>query len=139
MSYTSPPGKSAEELKDLIQYIVDTADHVCSNHPDCGVAIMGDFNRLNISDILLHHDFKQVVESPTRSTVLLDLIITDFNIFYNKPETTAPLGSSDHNVITWNPVMDPVMDPGRPWTLLVDGLVTIRGLVVWTATSQLTE
>ncbi len=102
-----PPGKSAEELKDLIQYIVDTADHVCSNHPDCGFAIMGDFNRLNISDILLHHDFKQVVESPTRSTVLLDLIITDFNNFYNKPETTAPLGSSDHNVITWNPVMLP--------------------------------
>jgi hypothetical protein len=91
----------------IIQYIVDTADHVRSYYPNCGFAIMGDFNRLNISDILLHHDSKQVVESPTRSTVLLDLIITDFNNFYNKPETIAPLGSSDHNVITWNPAMPP--------------------------------
>ena len=63
-----PPGKSAEELKDLIQYIVDTADHVCSKHPDCGFAIMGDFNRLNMSDILLHQDFKLVIT--TASEVL---------------------------------------------------------------------
>ena len=80
---------------------MDTADHVRSNYPDCGFAIMDGFNRLNISDILLHHDFKQVVECPTRSTVLLDVIITDFNNFYNKPR------SSDHNVITWNPVFPP--------------------------------
>ena len=120
---------------------MNTADHVRANYPNCGFAIMGDFNKLfnlftvNISDILLHHDFKEVVESPARDTALLDLIITDFGNAYSKPGITAPLGPNDHNVVTWNPVA--VLDrhcTGNPiennlrdllWMRLEDGLVTI--------------
>ena len=56
MSSVFPPCKSANELKDIIQYIVDTVDHGRFNYPNSGFAIVGNFNKLNISDKLLYHD-----------------------------------------------------------------------------------
>ena len=58
----SSPDKSAQEQRDLIQYLVDSVDLVRPSYPDCGVCILGDFNCVNISDIT----FKQVVKDPTR-------------------------------------------------------------------------
>lgn len=99
------PGKSAQEEKDLLQYIVDTVDQIRTTYPYCGVAILGDFNKLNISDLLLYQDLRQVVESSTRGVSVLDLIVTNFGDLYSRPVANAPLGPADHNIITWNPTM----------------------------------
>ena len=49
------------------------------------------------------HDLSQVVTEPTRGAAILDLVITNMQSFYNKPEIIAPIGTSDHNVIKWHP------------------------------------
>ena len=101
----NPHGKSAQQ-EHLASHIVDTIDQVKNNGPNCGMAILSDFNKLDIEDLLLHHDLKQVVESVTRVVSVLDLMITSFSNQYCKPESNAPIGSADHNFISWNPVKD---------------------------------
>ena len=64
---------------------------------------MGDFNNLNISDILCHHNLNQVVDTPTHATNTLDLIITSLQEFYYTAIVMAPLGLSDHCIIKWVP------------------------------------
>ena len=99
----NPPDKSSQEQKDFVQYLIDTVDFVINQYPDCGIAILEDFNKLDISDLILYHNLKQVVKCGTRESSVLDLIVTNLSNFYHSPVCNAPLGSSDHNVITWNP------------------------------------
>jgi hypothetical protein len=40
---------------------------------------------------------------PTRQDSILDYIITNLKSFYKTPDISAPLGTSDHNVIMWIP------------------------------------
>ena len=47
-------------------YIIECIDSVKSTHPDCGVVLLGDFNILNIMNILANHTLKQLVHKPTR-------------------------------------------------------------------------
>ena len=56
-----PPNTPAQEENDLVAYIIDTLDVVRSRRPDCGVVILGDFNTLNVADVFVHHNLKQVV------------------------------------------------------------------------------
>ena len=100
----NPPDKSSQEQKDFVQYLIDTVDLVINQYPDCGIAILGDFNKLDVSDLILHHNFKQVVKCGTRESSVLDLIVTNLSNFCHSPVCNAPLGSSDHIVITWNPL-----------------------------------
>lgn len=100
----NPPDKLAQEQKDLVHYLVDSVDLVRNRYPECGVIILGDFNKLIISDLIVHHDLKQVVQDATRGASILDLIITNFGNFYSRPTSNAPLGSADHNTIIWKPL-----------------------------------
>ena len=47
-------------------YIIECIDSVKSTHPDCGVVLLGDFNILNVMNILANHTLKQLVHKPTR-------------------------------------------------------------------------
>ena len=49
---------------------------------------------------------KQVVEKPARRAAILDLIITNLYQLYQSPHILAPLGSSDHNIVHWQPSKD---------------------------------
>lgn len=100
----NPPDKSAQEQNDLIQYLVNIVDLIRNSCPDCGVAILGDFNNLDTSDLISHQALKQIVQNPTRGQSILDLILTNFSHFYDRPVSNAPLGSSNHNIISWNPL-----------------------------------
>ena len=112
--WCNPPGKSARQEDDLAQHIVDTIDQVRNNNPNCGVAILGAFNKLDTEDLLLLHDLKQVVESATRGMSVLDLITTSFSDLYCKPEFKAPLGSANH-VIFWNTLVARVETVTKPY------------------------
>ena len=64
---------------------------------------MGDFNNLDISDLLTGHDLNQIICEPTRGSAILDLVITNLQQFYKKSLILAPVGTSDHSVINWYP------------------------------------
>ena len=99
----NPPDKSSREQKDIMLYLIETTDVVCNRYPNCGIAILGDFNQLDTSDLTFHHNLKQVVECTTRESSILDLIVTNISKYYYSPVQNASLGISDQNIITWVP------------------------------------
>ena len=96
-----PPDKSALEQRDTINYLIESLDHARNKFPDYGIVLLGDFNNLNISDLLTSHDLSQILSEPTRGSAILDLVITNMQQFYKKPLILAPVGTSDHNVVNW--------------------------------------
>ena len=99
----NPPGKGVQEQRELCDYLVSSIDTIRSKYPDCGIVVLGDFNHLNIQDLVISHNLKQVVTRPTRQDSILDYIITNLKSFYKTPDISAPLGTLDHNVIMWIP------------------------------------
>ena len=122
--------------------MVDKLDVVTTTHPDCGVVLLSDFNRLDICDLLIHQNLKQTVRTPTRGEHVLDLIVTNLHELYNEPSIIAPLGTSDHNVVKWTlSASEGVRLHGKnnsknmynashslPMLLSVDGATTTPGL-----------
>ena len=145
------PGKSAEELRNLCDYIIRTSDFVCNQHPDCVPVVFGDFNQLDASDITSPLDLNQIVDSPTRGVNTLDLIICNIHNLYKKPVIFAPLGTSDHNVVHWTPKgshlssatppflpnVTPAVFHGRGLKLSDVGSVALTGLLMLTTSQQL--
>jgi hypothetical protein len=62
----NPPDRSAQELRDLGEYLIDTTD--------CGIVILGDFNNFDLHNLASNHSLKQVVDLPTRGSAILDLV-----------------------------------------------------------------
>ncbi|XP_072042942.1 uncharacterized protein [Amphiura filiformis] len=97
-----PPESPYQDL--LIEHILTTLDTLKSQHPELGIVILGDFNRLNINPLCRAHSLKQVVDKPTRNDAILDLIITNLQKYYGTPIVSSPIGKSDHNTVYWSPV-----------------------------------
>ena len=57
-----PPDKSAQEQRDTINYLIEFLDHARNKFPDCGIVLLGDFNNLNISDLLSSHNLSQILQ-----------------------------------------------------------------------------
>ena len=83
--------------------IIECIDSVTSAHPDCGVLLLGDFNTLNVMNILAKQTLKQLFREPTRGNNILDLVISNLASYYNKPVVSVHLGSSDHRSVYWVP------------------------------------
>lgn len=76
------PGWSAQEQRE----ISNTIDTFNNRYPNCGLALMDDFNNLaHISRLTSNHRLKQVVSKPTRGGAILDLNITNIHKFYEVP------------------------------------------------------
>ena len=97
----NPPDTPLPEQRNQVEYTIDQLDAIRTIQPDCGVLVRDDFNKLDIHNLLIHHNLKQVVHIPIRGDNVLDLIVTNLNDLYNEPFVTAPLGTSDHNVVKW--------------------------------------
>ena len=97
----SPPGDSYGDA--LIDHLQQTVDQITTEHPDAGIVIAGDMNRLDIAQ-LTTGGFKQVVKESTRQRAVLDKIITNISDHYQKPNILPPVGHSDHNTVHWQPV-----------------------------------
>ena len=46
----NPPDRCVQQQDDLRAYLVSSIDTIRCKYPDCGIAILGDFNHLNIND-----------------------------------------------------------------------------------------
>ena len=80
----NPPDRSMEDQRELKRYLIECLDCTRNKYPDCGI-ILGDFNNLNISDLLNGHNLRQIVNSPTRGPATFDLIVTNMKNFYQQP------------------------------------------------------
>jgi hypothetical protein len=80
----NPPDRSAQELRDLDEYLIDTTDCLRNIYPDCGIVILGDFNNFDLHNLASNHSLKQVVHLPTRGSAILDLIATNLHNLYEK-------------------------------------------------------
>lgn len=94
---------NTKDPKLLEQHIVDTTDNYLVKHPDAGLIITGDFNRMCMKSIGRKLGVKQVVNFPTRADATLDLILTNIQDYYDEPIQLPPLGRSDHNSIVFTP------------------------------------
>lgn len=61
----------------LTNYIIETAYSLSIRNHAAKLVVCGDFNRLDISEIVLHLNLTQVITFPTYKQATLDLIITD--------------------------------------------------------------
>ena len=59
-----------------VSHIIDSLDSILHDHPQSGVILLGDFNRLNDSP-LKSYPLQQMVTLPTRKTAILDQIFTN--------------------------------------------------------------
>lgn len=87
----------------MIGHIESTIDNILTNHPKAAFVVMGDFNQLNVDQLLLNKKFSQVVNKPTRGNNILDKIVTNIASLYEDVEICAPIGNSDHSTVVWRP------------------------------------
>ncbi len=79
------------------EYLLDTLSNIESSHPNCGILLTGDFNRLDVRQVTNHFRFKQLVDFATGGDNTLDLILTNWNEYYLKPVKLPPFGLSTVN------------------------------------------
>ena len=77
--------------------------------------IGGDFNRLDVSEILdCYGGLQQIISVPTRKSATLEILLTDLHTLYHPPTTLPPLQvdsnkkgkDSDHDVVLFAPVQN---------------------------------
>ena len=108
--YVSPRSK---HKTDIIEHIIETIHVLRAKHDnEINFLIGGDFNRLDISDILeCYGGLRQIVSVPTRKSAILEIILTDLHSYFHPPTTIFPLEvdsdktgkDSDHNIIVLAP------------------------------------
>ena len=88
-----------------MEHLLSSVDYLRSKHPDIGILITGDFNRMNMFQLINGNDLSQIVDFPTRGKATLDPMLTSGNLreCYEKPIPLSPLGLSDHSCVIWKP------------------------------------
>ena len=102
----------------MTTHIISCLDIVSRDHPNAGVVLLGDFNRLRDA-ALLSYPLRQVVKSSTRGSAVLDKIYTSLKEWYDVPVVLPNIGASDHNAVV-------MMAKHRPTDRGEDVTVTVR-------------
>ena len=95
-----PP--SADNLA-MLNYLMNSLSTLESLFSNCAFIILGDFNRLNISQLKSNYGLRQLVNFPTRGRNTLDLVLTNLHEYYDQPTKYAPFGLSDHMSVELKP------------------------------------
>ena len=74
-----------------------------TRYSKCGLCLVGDLNRLQITRLRNNYNLKQIVNFPTRGERTLDLVLTNLQDHYESPTQRPPLGLSDHMSIEVQP------------------------------------
>ena len=85
-------------------YLYESMSRIKAQFSDCGVILLGDFNKMDLSRIANAFGVKQVVPFPTREQSKLDLVFTSLNAFYDVPKKLPPFGLSDHATVEVQPL-----------------------------------
>ena len=100
-------------LSAVLNYLMDCLSSIESKYPNCGIILLGDFNKLNVARLKSNFNLKQIVNFPTRGPNTLDLILTNLQDFYDVPEKRPPFGLSDHLSIEVKPKMRTLLPQPR--------------------------
>ena len=109
------PPKSTRKTA-LIDHMTFTLQSLLNTFPKAGILICGDRNDLGIERLLsIDTSLKQLVNLGTRGPKILDVVITNMNVFFKEPEIVPPIdvddplkgGSpSDHSGVVVEPIND---------------------------------
>ena len=80
----------------MINYLYECLTIIEAEFPNCGVIMLGDFNKFNTFRLRNGFNLKQIINFPTRGQSTLDLILTNMKSFYGDPIKLPPFGLSDH-------------------------------------------
>lgn len=96
-----PPGAKDTPMLD---HIATSIDHIRTRHPDSGIIVCGDTNKLKDQRLKGGYQLKQIVRVPTRGTATLDRIYTNMDSYYDGCFVAPPIGLSDHKVVVCPPL-----------------------------------
>ena len=85
-------------------YLQEAMSNVEARFPDCGVILLGDFSKLDMSRIKNAYCGKQVVPFQARGNSKLDLVFTNLIAFYDVPINRPPFGLYDHDTVEIQPL-----------------------------------
>ena len=111
--YVSPRSRHKDEI---IEHIIGSIHQLRATYENnVSFLVGGDFNRLEISEILDSYGaLKQIISVPTRKTALLEIILTDLHTLFHPPTALPPLqvdtdkvgADDDHNVVVLAPIFN---------------------------------
>ena len=105
----SPRSKHKQET---IDHIIETIHIIRANYDNISFWIGGDFNRLDVTEILDSYGaLKQIISIPTRKTATLEIVLTDLHTMYHPATTIPPLQvdqdklgkDGDHEIVVLAP------------------------------------
>lgn len=89
----------------LLEYLERCLSSIETRYSNCGLCLVGDFNKLQTTRLRNSYNLKQIVNFPTRGERTLDLVLTNLQDHYESPTQRPPLGLSDHMSIEVQPKM----------------------------------
>ena len=126
--YHPPKGND----QDLINYLYEALTTNEARFANCGIIILGDFNKLNLSRLKNSFKLCQIVKFPTRSASFLDLVLTNMKQIYDEPTKRPPFGLSDHLSVEIQHLKRPTNQKAKFYTISRDLRPTkrhIKGLI----------
>ena len=78
------------------EYVKSCLERIEAKHPNSGIILAGDFNKLKFTSAASYFQLKPMVSFPTRGANILDQIFTNLHEFYNDPSPRPHFGLSDH-------------------------------------------
>ncbi|XP_068674469.1 uncharacterized protein [Montipora foliosa] len=87
----------------FLEYLETYLSSIETRYSNCGICLVGDFNRLQTTRLRNNYKLKQIVNFPTRGERTLDLVLTNLQDHYETPTQRPPLGLSDHMSIDVQP------------------------------------
>ena len=96
-----PPSACDSSMRN---YLCESMSSLEAHFPDCGLILLGDFNKLNLFRVANAFGVNQVVPFPTRGQRKLDLVFTNLNAYYDTPRKLSPFGLSDHATVEVQPL-----------------------------------
>ena len=96
--YRPPQGK----VENCIVQLHETLSEIFNSSSNT-VMVTGDVNRLDLDNISAEFDLCQGIDFHTRGEATLDVFLSNCSNKYEKPVRMAPIGSSDHCLISLKP------------------------------------
>jgi hypothetical protein len=76
-----------------------------ANYTNCGIILLGDFNKLDFKFVAKCFQLKTIINFPTRGLNILDQIFTNMKEYYSSPVAGPPFGLSDHITVAIFPAI----------------------------------
>ena len=95
-----PPSANRPAMLNYLSSYLSTLESRFSN---CGMILLGDFNKLNNSRLNYNYNMRHFANFPTWGSNILNLVLTNLYDFYKQPGRYPPFGLCDYMYVILNP------------------------------------